>query len=479
MANRFYSPNQQLADNTGAPYAGGSLAFYASGTSTPLATYSDSALTIANTNPVILDSAGRAGNIFLQNLAYKVVLSDVNSNVIWTDDPVYSSDYSARAKLLTGSGSPNGNTAGTAGSAGIGADTYWDSTNNILYVCTTTGNAASAVWTAVNASTAASVVPPPLGYLTPTSGVPIINAGYGTGEINTAATTIYYTPYLGNLVPIYNGSSFVPTTFSELILTLSSSHAASNIYDVFVFNNSGVPTLVTGPSWSAGTGGSITAGSCARGTGAGGAALSRVNGLYTNAVQFTGRNGATTYTINASLATYLGSIFIDGANGQVSLHRTYGQSRKWGISNAYNRVPVYLKGGDGTASWPYTSTIRVANGNINNNLSVFNGLPEEVISASYQSNVSASPGSGQNTTAQVLIGFNTQASGAGKNGQSSFNNGNVNSDSISFNLSATYKAAPILGVNIIYALESGNGSTAATTFFGTEGNMLLTADWRA
>jgi hypothetical protein len=87
MANRFYSPNQQFCDTTGAPYAGGSLAFYASGTSTPLNTYSDAALTIPNTNPVVLDSAGRAGNIFLQNLAYKVVLSDANSNPIWTDDP--------------------------------------------------------------------------------------------------------------------------------------------------------------------------------------------------------------------------------------------------------------------------------------------------------------------------------------------------------------------------------------------------------
>jgi hypothetical protein len=74
MANRLSSPNQQYSDFTGAPYAGGSLTFQASGTSTPLATYSDRALSIANTNPVVLDSAGRAGNIFLQNLAYKSFL---------------------------------------------------------------------------------------------------------------------------------------------------------------------------------------------------------------------------------------------------------------------------------------------------------------------------------------------------------------------------------------------------------------------
>jgi hypothetical protein len=84
------------------------------------------------------------------------------------------------------------------------------------------------------------------------------------------------------------------------------------------FSNSGVPTIVTGPSWSAGTAGSITAGSCARGTGAGGTALSRVSGIYTNAVQITGRNGSTTYTIAANLATYLGSSSWTAPTGTVN-----------------------------------------------------------------------------------------------------------------------------------------------------------------
>src|SRR5689334_6597667 len=116
MSNRWFNPNEQLCDPTGAPYAGGTLSFYASGTSTPLATYSDSALSIANTNPVVLDSAGRAGSIFLQSLAYKVILADVNGNQIWTEDPVYTSDFSAAAQFASGSGNPNGVVAGSAGS---------------------------------------------------------------------------------------------------------------------------------------------------------------------------------------------------------------------------------------------------------------------------------------------------------------------------------------------------------------------------
>jgi putative ABC transport system permease protein len=34
---------------------------------------------------------------------------------------------------------------------------------------------------------------------------------------------------------------------------------------------------------------------------------------------------------------------MDGTNGQVTCHRSFGQSRKWGLWNAYNRRPLYLK----------------------------------------------------------------------------------------------------------------------------------------
>jgi hypothetical protein len=71
----------QVAD-TGAPYAGGFLAFYSSGTLSPLATYSNRALTVPNQNPVPLNSAGWAGDIFLQNLPYKVILSDSNKRML-------------------------------------------------------------------------------------------------------------------------------------------------------------------------------------------------------------------------------------------------------------------------------------------------------------------------------------------------------------------------------------------------------------
>jgi hypothetical protein len=93
MANRFVSPEQQFFNFAGQPYAGGQLFFYISGTSTPTPTYQDEGLTTPNSNPVVLDSAGNAGNIFLNpSILYKVVLEDSNNNVVWTFDPVIPTD---------------------------------------------------------------------------------------------------------------------------------------------------------------------------------------------------------------------------------------------------------------------------------------------------------------------------------------------------------------------------------------------------
>lgn len=476
---RFANPYPQFEDSTPTLYSGGKLFFYAAGTSTPQNTYTDAGLTSANTNPVILNSAGRpATDIFLQDLGYKVVLEDSSGNLIWTADNYTSRDSKLIAKTVTGNGSPNGSVAGTAGSASILPDFYWDFTNAILYVCTTTGSSSTAVWTAVNAASAAAIVPPPQGYLTLTSGTPVI-----TGDV-TAATSVFYTPYVGNLVPIYNGSSFIPTTFAEQTLTLSSSHAASNIYDVFMFNNSGVPTVVTGPSWSAGTSGNITAGSCARGTGAGGTTLTRVGGILTNAVQITGRNGATTFTIGANLATYLGTIFMDGTNGQISCHVTYGQSRKWGVWNAYNRVPLQIKAGDGTATWSYTTnTIRAANGSSANSITVLQGLPEESYEFATTARVtSANLAASQTSGGIVGIGFNSTTAISGQQGEYIIGGGSGVTgnaiNSLNFSLYGKYVTTPSLGINVITALETSGGVITSATYNGGEANMLLTAKWR-
>lgn len=78
---------QSFTDSNGIPLAGGQLFSYAAGTSVPQATYTDSTAVTPNSNPVILDAAGRA-NVWLTAGSYKFVLEDVLGNVIFTEDNV-------------------------------------------------------------------------------------------------------------------------------------------------------------------------------------------------------------------------------------------------------------------------------------------------------------------------------------------------------------------------------------------------------
>jgi hypothetical protein len=470
MSARFNSPFPQFLNSAGAVYSGGTLSFYVSGTSTPLDTYTDSALSVANANPVVLNSAGFPSTaIFLQNRPYRVVLKDSSGNEIWTADPVSSSDFASFSIRKVGSGSPNGVVEGTAGSSGVLPTEYWDVLNSILYICTTTGSAATAAWTALNASAATATVVPPQGYLTPTSGTPVILSD------SSAATAVYYTPFKGNLVPIYNGARHIPTEFAELTLTLVSSHALSTIYDVFAFSNNGVVTLATGPAWS-----NSVAGAGARGTGAGTTDLTGVGGYLVNAVSMAGRNGSTTYSIGANLATYLGSIFIDGTAGQVTCHRSYGQSRKWGIWNAYNRKPIRLKAGDPTASWSYpTNTIRASNNVSANKVTVFSGLAEELYELKFVQKLIYQPASSNTVVMQVGIGVNSTTAFSGQNGEVAAIAGAAANSGHNLTAQATaqHSLVPSLGINDIQSLERTPDSDAANSYFGTEANMLLSATW--
>lgn len=484
MANRFNSPNQQFVDATGTPYAGGALSFFASGTSTPLNTFSNSGLTIANTNPIVLDSAGRAGSVFLQNLAYKVVLADANNNQIWTEDPVSTSDFTAVAQFNSGNGSPNGNQAGTAGSPGVPASVYWDDTNFILYVCTLTGTSSTAVWTAVNPSATQSYTPPPQGRLTLSSGSPIV----GSDIIGT--TAVFYTAYQGNSIPIWNGSTFSIQNFAaDLTLTLVANHAGNTLYDVFAFVNGGVLTLVTGPAWS-----SSAAGSSARGSGAGTTQITRLNGILVNAVQFSGRNGSSTFTIAANQGTLLGTIHIDATAGQTTFHVNAGQNRKVGVSNAWQAVPTSLLVQD-PSNWAYaTNTIRasdnapssfttaafnVGSGTVANGANIVCSVAQSPIEALFTQRVDTtsafSTGSSQ---AQIMIGWNSTTANSGQlaNQFLVVTSGTLQNGG---NLASQLVKPPAAGLNIAVCCENVPSAPSGGTSFSGATAMLMKVDFLA
>jgi len=76
---------------TGLPLSGGKLYSYQAGSSTPLATYTTVSGTIANANPIILGTDGRAPNeIWLTfGYNYKFILQDSAGGTIATYDDIY------------------------------------------------------------------------------------------------------------------------------------------------------------------------------------------------------------------------------------------------------------------------------------------------------------------------------------------------------------------------------------------------------
>jgi hypothetical protein len=81
----------QFFTNTGSVLTGGKLYTYAAGTTTPQVSYTTSAGTVARTNPIILDAAGRVaegGEIWITSASYKFVLRDSTDVLIATYDNI-------------------------------------------------------------------------------------------------------------------------------------------------------------------------------------------------------------------------------------------------------------------------------------------------------------------------------------------------------------------------------------------------------
>ena len=87
MAIRYHNPAMTFGDSNNDPLSGAKLYFYEAGTTTPLDTFSDEDLTTANANPVVADSAGKFGDIWLKEQAYKVILKTSADVTVTTMDP--------------------------------------------------------------------------------------------------------------------------------------------------------------------------------------------------------------------------------------------------------------------------------------------------------------------------------------------------------------------------------------------------------
>jgi len=289
----------------------------------------------------------------------------------------------------------------------------------------------------------------PQGRLTLVSGTPVMTAS------QTGKTVIYYTPYNGNQVQIYNGTTMVPTAFTELsnITTNGATGnagpaavVASSNYDLFAWSNSGTVTLTRGPAWTSDT---------ARGTGAGTTELQRINGIWTNKNAIT--NGPA-----ANLGTYVGTVRSDGAN-QINFSfggiGAGGTAAVLGVWNTYNRVEVDSFVGDSTPGWQYTTaTWRAANASSTMRVSYVLGLQDEYVNASYGNIISTNTAAAD--AACVAVGVDSTSAPSGRVLTAQYTNaviGNLIGEA----------SSNALGFHFMQALEITLSANGTTSFYGS------------
>jgi len=153
----------------------------------------------------------------------------------------------------------------------------------------------------------------PGGRLSLTTNVPI------TPSDVTAAGTLYYIPFAHGGIRIFNGSYWIPYTFTERSLSLTLTSGKN--YDVFIYDNSGTLTLELSAAW---TNDSTRAD-----------ALARQNGVVV-------KSGSTT-------RLWLGTIRASGAN------TTEDSKAKRFVWNAYNTRERELENKETTTTWSYAT----------------------------------------------------------------------------------------------------------------------------
>jgi hypothetical protein len=456
MTAHISKPVVEVHDSNGNPYVGAVMYIYTVNTTTLASIYSDKDLLVAMVNPLsganASNARGEFPRVYVAAGQYKIRIETSAGVLIDQWDYTDTGLTFDGGALSVARGGTGGTTAATAlENLGAAPQSAVDALSEDV---------------ADLSSSLQSITGQPGGRLTLTSATPVLAADV------TAATSVYYTPFITDQVPIYNGTQFVMWTFAELTLTLAAEHVASNIYDVYLALNPGTETVVvgTGPAWTTAT--NLLG---ARGTGAGTTEIERQNGVWTNAVAITLRNGATTYSIDANEALFVGSIFMDGTNGQISCHSGVGTARKWGVSNAYNKKPITLRMRDATASWTYNSvTVRQSRATAANLATAFNCLPDDEVDAELQQTASVAYSS---NTGDISVGIGWGVTNA-YSGRVGFLRGSnaATSGETRGDLVGRYVAPPFIGIVNVASCENTPTSAATCTLYGGA-QMQLTLRW--
>ncbi len=241
---------------------------------------------------------------------------------------------------------------------------------------------------------------------------------------NTTSSFLYFTPFLGNRIGLYDGSIWNVLAFSQVSIELAGL-TGNTIYDVFAYSSSGTPVL------------ELTAWTDDRNRAT---ALVLQDGIYV-------KSGAAT-------RRYLGSIRTTD-----STHTEDSKNRRL-VWNYNNRVERPFEVVDATASWTYgTYAWRPWDNSTSNRVEFVVGVAETLVQlrfyAAAESSTSGDLGtvgigldSTTSTAPQVSVGIEVSAA------------------SRALPLLAEYGDYPTIGYHYLQLLEQANSTSGAITFFG-------------
>lgn len=289
------------------------------------------------------------------------------------------------------------------------------------------------------------------GRLTTTSAVPVLVSTV------SAATTLYYAPYISGLIPMYDGTNTryfnYLTSASDsvgLSIALGSNWGAGTVHDVMAYNNAGTLALCT-VAWTNTT---------TRAT-----ALVRINGVPQATGTPTCRTtNSATITCGSNQCTYLGTVMMSsGSAGQIDFifgaSAGSGGTAGWlGIWNYWNRRPISTCVTDTEAAYTYTTAGYRGAGNFSTTrVSWVTGILEDEFQASYQSEMQTVATSGADQF--INLGLNSSSSGAAVAQHNKTNAAQVQN----FPGSAMLKQIPPnSGLNFVQGIEFGDGTHTNT-----------------
>jgi hypothetical protein len=254
--------------------------------------------------------------------------------------------------------------------------------------------------------------------LTLTTGVPVT-----TSDV-TAASTIYLTPYNGNGISLYNGTTWELLNSAQVSIALSGM-TSNRPYDVFAYNNAGTLTLEI-LAWTSDT---------ARAT-----ALAYQDGVLVRSGSLTRR--------------YLGTFYSTGTT------TTEDSAKNRYLSNYYNTVRKNMSAAESTSSWTYsTASYRQWNNATNAEVNFIQGVAENAVDCRVSGRFVNSTATARQ--AWVAIGLNSATT--------LWNNASIETQPVISAVAASgtsQGSAFLLGKNTFKALEYGAGADTQT-WYGT------------